>query len=382
MNRARTGQRRTSLKFRRSPHLVAYWRAGSFVIFNYATTTSAAADRLVWSILDFCNEWRTAGQIARAVPAARSELLPTLLTKLVDLSLLVSSTHAEDPDVTAMHGLDAWNPPAGFFHAATKNVRFLSPARGRTYARQNPNPSPMPAVVKHYKDAVRVALPAPAANRPFTDVLLARRTSRRYSSHPVALAELSSILGFAVGVQQWASTPDGDVALKTSPSGGARHSIECYVVARDIEGLRSGIYHYRPDRHFLERIGGAVTIERMRAYVPGSEYFASASAMVFFTSMFEREIWRYPYARAYRATIAEAGHVCQTFLLMATSLGLASYCVMGIADSLIEADLGIDGITESVLYCAGIARPPRGKVAATLPRGAVKTRPNRYLRTR
>jgi SagB-type dehydrogenase family enzyme len=213
-------------------------------------------------------------------------------------------------------------------------------------------------------------------------VLLARRTSRRYSSAPVTVGELASILAYAAGIQQWARTPSGEVALKTSPSGGARHSIECYVVARAVSGLRPGIYHYRPDRHFLERIGPAVPIERMRAYVPGSEYFASASAMVFLTSMFEREIWRYPYARAYRATIAEAGHVCQTFLLMATSLGLASYCVMGIADSLIEADLGIDGITESVLYCAGVARPPRGTVAATLPRGSVKTRPNRYLRPR
>ena len=96
--------------------------------------------------------------------------------------------------------------------------------------------------------------------------------------------------------------------------------------------------------------------------------------------MFERESWRYPYARAYRATIAEAGHVCQTLLLMATSLGLASYCVMGLADSIVEEDLGIDGITESVLYCAGVARMPKGKGPATLPRGLVQTRPNRYHR--
>jgi SagB-type dehydrogenase family enzyme len=378
---ARTG-RRTSTRFRRSPHLVAYWQSGALQIINYAVQSSSPANALICAILDLCGEWRTAVQIAHAVPAARSPALPDLLDRLVDRALLVRSDRPADPRVDAMDTLSAWNPQAGFFHATTKNVRFLSPARGRTAARMNPARSPRPRVVKRYRGAPRVALPAPMANNSFTDVLLARRTSRRYSSLPVTLAEVSSILGFAAGVQQWATTPEGDVALKTSPSGGARHSIECYIVARHVAGLRAGVYHYCPDRHFLERINGPVPMDRMRAYVPGSEYFASASAMVFFTSMFEREIWRYPYARAYRATIAEAGHVCQTFLLMATSLGLASYCVMGIADSLIEADLGIDGITESVLYCAGIARPPRGKVAATLPRGAVKTRPNRYLRTR
>lgn len=368
------------MRFLRSPHLVAYWRSQSLFIVNFATRTTAPSTPLVCEILDFCSEWRTLRQIEARIPAAFTPLLPRLLDRLVALSLLVDSVQPLDSRVKRMGSLDAWNPEAGFFHAATKDVQFLSPARARTYARLHPGKARMPPTMKRYRGAVRVSLPAPVADGSFTDVLLARRTSRRYSSLPVTLRELSTILGFAAGVQQWAMTPDGEVALKTSPSGGARHSIECYIVARAIKGLRPGVYHYRPDRHFLERIGRAVSIERMRKYVPGSEYFASASAMVFFTSMFEREIWRYPYARAYRATIAEAGHVCQTFLLMATSLGLASYCVMGLADSLIEADLGIDGITESVLYCAGLARTPKGKGPATLPTGSVRTRPNKYLR--
>jgi SagB-type dehydrogenase family enzyme len=369
------------MRFRRSPHLIGYWRAGSFAFVNFAVGSTALATPLVCELLQFCGEWRTQSDIERSIPAARSPALASLLLELVRHHLLQTSRHPIDPRETAMDALAPWNPEAGFFHAATKGEQFLSPARARARARRQPPDDVMPSAVKRYRRASNVVLPRPEANG-FTDVLVARRTSRRYSSSPVTLAELSSILGFAVGIQQWASTPSGEVALKTSPSGGARHSIECYVVARNIAGLPAGIYHYRPDRHFLERIGRAVPVERMRAYVPGSEYFASASAMIFFTSVFTREIWRYPYARAYRATIAEAGHVCQTLLLIATSLGLASYCVMGLADGLIEADLGIDGITEAVLYCAGIARPPRGTVAATLPRGAVKTRPNRYLRTR
>jgi SagB-type dehydrogenase family enzyme len=349
---------------------------------NFATRSTSPATALIFEILDFCGEWRTLRQIETGIPGARSPRLPDLLAVLVDRALLQASDRPVDSRVSGMNGLEPWNPEAGFFHQTTKDVAFVSQAKARAYAWLNPSDEPMPAIVKKYQRSPRVLLPAPAVNPGFTEVLLARRTSRRYSSIPVTIDELSSILGFAAGIQQWASTPSGEVALKTSPSGGARHSIECYVVVRAVHGVCPGIYHYRPDRHFLERIGGAVSIDRMRAYVPGSEYFATASAMVFFTSVFAREIWRYPYARAYRATIAEAGHVCQTLLLMATALGLASYCVMGLADSLIEADLGIDGITESVLYCAGVARMPRGKGPATLPRGSVKTRPNRYLRSR
>jgi SagB-type dehydrogenase family enzyme len=112
------------------------------------------------------------------------------------------------------------------------------------------------------------------------------------------------------------------------------------------------------------------------SYYPSSGYFAKAPAHVFLTAVFARQLWRYPYARAYRAALAEAGHVCQTFCLTATWLGLAPFCLMGLADSRIERDLGIDGITESVLYAAGAGHPPRGTSWAPLVRGTLASRRN------
>jgi SagB-type dehydrogenase family enzyme len=278
-----------------------------------------------------------------------------------------------------MDTLGPWNPEVGFFHSATKDVQFWPRQRARRHTQTNADGAHRPPRVKRYPGTRTVALPRPDLDGPFAEVLLARRTSRRFSSTPVTRAQLASVLAFSAGVQQWASTADGEAPLKTSPSGGARHPIECYVVARDVAGLRPSIYHYASDRHVLERIGRQVPIDRMRAYVPESGYFATASAMVFFTAVFGRQLWRYPYSRAYRAALIEAGHVCQTFLLTATSLGLAPFCVMGLADTLVEQDLGIDGITESVLYCAGVGRPPRGSTSASLERGTLKTRPNRHL---
>jgi len=77
------------------------------------------------------------------------------------------------------------------------------------------------------------------------------------------------------------------------------------------------------------------------------------------TAVFPRVQWRYSFPRAYRVVLAEAGHVCQTFCLTATWLGLAPFCSMALADSRIENDLGIDGVTESVLYAAGVGTRPR-----------------------
>jgi SagB-type dehydrogenase family enzyme len=151
------------------------------------------------------------------------------------------------------------------------------------------------------------------------------------------------------------------------------------VVARRVRGLTAGIYHYSGGQHELVRLSGRVTSARLRQYLPRSEYFAEASALVFFTALFARQLWRYPYSRAYRAALIEAGHVCQTFLLTATALHLAPFSLMGLADTPIEQDLGIDGITESVLYVAGIGHPPSATLAL-LPRGSLKLRRNpRFL---
>ncbi len=78
------------------------------------------------------------------------------------------------------------------------------------------------------------------------------------------------------------------------------------------------------------------------------------------TAVFDRVQWRYPFARAYRAILAESGHLCQTFCFVATALGLAPFCTMALADSRIERDLKIDGVSESVIYAAGVGTGPRG----------------------
>ena len=72
------------------------------------------------------------------------------------------------------------------------------------------------------------------------------------------------------------------------------------------------------------------------------------------TAVFPRVQWKYPSARAYRTVLLDAGHLCQTFCLVATWLGLAPFCTAAIKDTLIEKDLGLDGIRESVLYMAAV----------------------------
>jgi SagB-type dehydrogenase family enzyme len=150
----------------------------------------------------------------------------------------------------------------------------------------------------------------------------------------------------------------GRAILRTSPSAGARNPLEAYVVVRHASGVAPGIYHYAPLDHTLVRLknGARTTIER---HLPGQPWYGNASVLVLMTAVFARTDWKYPSARAYRDVLLEAGHFCQTFCLVATALGLAPFCTGALADSIIERDLGLDGVTESVIYACGAGtRPP------------------------
>ena len=369
-------------RIRRSPHLVLYWRGETLVVRNYATGQTAAADALICRLLDFCGEWRTLAVVGRELGGEQSPLLAKVVAALVARSFLHRSDRPLDPRERAMQTLGAWNPEAGFFHTATREVRFWPQREATRRARAKARVSPMPPVVKRYRGTPGTPLPLSEMDAAFAGVARDRRTWRRFSRGAISLSELSWILGLSLGVQHWVHVGGRDIPLKTSPSGGARHPIEAYVVARRVDGLRSGLYHYDAGRHALEYLRRAPSASRLRAYMPTSDHFAASPVLVLFTAVLERQLWRYPYSRAYRAALIEVGHVAQTLCLAATALRLAPFSIMGLADAVIEQDLGVDGITEPVLYAAGFGRRPAGVSWAPRPRGTLPIRPNPALAPR
>lgn len=343
---------------------MCHWHpSGRFAIRNYAAGTIVAAAPDIQGIVGFFGEWRSLDELCAAMPNHDPVLLDEAVTRLAERAILDRSD-APPALSSAVDGAWAdWAPEASFFHLATKDVRFtdgdVADAELRARAQADPPPPPL----KPVRPGARMRLlPAPEVPRgEFARVLHARRTWRRFGRGAIDERELGRLLGLTFGVQHWVDAGVlGSMAFKTSPSPGARHTIEAYVVARRVQGLAPGIYHYDPDQHGLRRIRPGASRALIARYLPTQAWFGEAPVLVLMTAVFDRMQWRYPYARAYRSVLAEAGHVCQTFCLVATWLGLAPFCTMALADSVIERDLGIDGVTESVLYAAGVGRRPPG----------------------
>ena len=88
----------------------------------------------------------------------------------------------------------------------------------------------------------------------------------------------------------------------------------------------------RSDVHRLERLADPGAVPAFDDVLPTQWWYRDAGGLVLLTAVFERTRWRYEGPRAYRAVLIEAGHVCQTFCLTATWLGLAPFCSMALAD--------------------------------------------------
>jgi SagB-type dehydrogenase family enzyme len=366
----RPGERavkRQAFLFRRAPCLISYWDEADLIFENYASGARISADPLTTQILHFFDRWRSIDALAAHLPAFTPASLRIAVGVLERRDLLQRADRRVNSRTPPADGWTAWNPAAGFFHASTKDVRF-----GRDHLaierrlRQRAKRSPLPPSFKHYPEAPQLDLSRIKDNGAFPQTLLARRTWRSFSTRAMSMADLSTLLGLTWGVHGWVDEPgQGRLPLKTSPSGGARHPIEVYVLARRVEGVRPGLYHYAADRHRLERLRTGASRRQIVRYLPTQSWFGTAAAVMLMTAVFARTQWKYEFPRAYRVILAEAGHVCQTFCLTATWLGLAPFCTMALADSVIERDLGIDGVTESVLYAAGVGVRPTGTPRAT-----------------
>lgn len=357
------------VRFRRSPHLVCYWRGEQLVFANYATDTCITAEPLTCTILNFFDRWRSPQGLMRWLNGFDPTSVRQAITALARHSLLQQSDRPPPPAERAMQTWEHWNPVAAFFHSSTKDVPFTTdPADELRFLRERARKRPLPVPVKRYPGARRVPLPPPRTEGEFPRVLLARRTWRRFSPRPMDLSELATLLGLTWGVQHWYEVPGvGRLALKTSPSGGALHPIEVYVLALRVAGLPRGVYHYAADAHCLERLKLGASARQVVSFLGSQWWFGAAAAVMLMTAVFARTQWKYPIPRAYRVVLAEAGHLCQTFCLAATWLGLAPFCTMALADTRIEKVLGVDGVTESVLYAAGVGSRRPGEEWSPVP---------------
>lgn len=356
-------------QIKRSDCLVFFFEGEGLHCVNYLTGSVFASAPILVSTLAVLDRWRSASEIERLLREYSGRSVRRTIRNLLARKLVVEQGTPQAKREKELAPWGAWGLEARFFHFLTKAAfRAGGPLPDeKTYARALLRKSPQPDFFKRYPGARQLLLPQSKSprNSEFARVLRERRTHRSFAPGALSLDELALLLRLTWGVTEWIHWPGlGKLPVKTSPSGGCRQPLEVYVWAHRVAGVPRGIYHYRADRHVLERLKGNITAAQAARLCARQGWVNGCSALFIMTAVFPRVMWRYPSSRAYRVVLLEAGHFCQTFLLAATWLGLAPFCTAALRDEEIEKALGLDGARESVLYAAGV-----GLRSRTLPAG-------------
>ena len=347
------------MKLRSARCQSTYWDDGDLRIVNYLTRRTFSANPIVLEVIRFFFSPRTIREAMLEFDAYDGDSVGEAILKLIEGQLLLECGSSESARDDLLDS--SWKPwlPEGGFHFLTKDAPYV----GGDWTIEQilatiPN-TPSPPLFKKTEGAESISLPFHEMETDsFYRTLHARRTQRKFSEAQAPLESISRLLQTTWGVQGYVESKYfGSLPLKTSPSGGARNPIEVYLMALRVKGLDAGLYHYDARDHALERISLGATPQRARAFCADQPFVAHSSALFIMTGVFARTMWKYPHPRAYRVVLLDAGHLGQTFCLTATRMGLAPFSTAALKDSLIEKDLGIDGISESVLYVTGFGLP-------------------------
>lgn len=194
----------------------------------------------------------------------------------------------------------------------------------------------------------RRPLPAPVPLRDgLSRTIGARRTVRTMSGASVTASDVSTLLAHTYG-----GTGDG----RAAPSAGARYPLELFVIARRVEGLDEGVWHYRPGSHELEPWAAPDAWARASRALFDQPFLQDAAYLLVFGAVFGRTCVKYG-ERGYRLVLLDAGHAAQNALLTACAQGCAAVPLGGFVDDELNAIVGLDGIGENVVYAIAIGRP-------------------------
>jgi SagB-type dehydrogenase family enzyme len=229
---------------------------------------------------------------------------------------------------------------------------------GQRFQGETSYPAPEGLVLPELKpapaEAPALALPRPAAGGAgLWEILRSRRSRRDYSGGGLSLDELGALAWAAQGV----TGPAKKGAQRAAPSAGGLHPLDLCAALPGPEPAE-GIWRYEPDGHRLRPTLAGPVLPALARVALDQAFVARSAATFIFVAHPDRSAWRYE-ERAWRYLYLDAGHAGENLLLAAEALGLGACAIGAFCDSAANDLLGLDGMTELVIYMIAVGRRSR-----------------------
>ena len=231
-----------------------------------------------------------------------------------------------------------------------------------------PNEWPFSEEFKQYHRVSATPLPLPKLLEKISlqEALQKRRSAENFSSKPLALSDLSSLLFWSAGLihrnaiaNSSEATHRKNLVRRPYPSGGGRFPIELYVVLFHGQDIESGAFHYNVVRHCLERISNASLATIAAAFTGHTELISDAPAAIFLSFIGHRMIPKYG-SLGFKLGLLEGGHIGQNLYLVGTAQGLAVLATGTVDYEIVHRELGLDREEETLFYQFLVGFPETG----------------------
>ncbi len=351
------------MKMRSSKTLVFYPGPDKVTACNFLTRNVFECSPEVVGLLASWDDRASPTDISRARGWPRSEL-KAIVPQLLDFSALVTAGSSLAEEEARFSGQWSWGIPTALMHFCVQDSAYISIEQSEEKQKQRAGHAPQPELMlRNPPGAIR--LPDPLAGNELLSLMARRRTNRRAGTPTITVRQLADCLFAGLGITGETRNCVGSLPLGMTPSGGARNPYEAYVVARAVEGLDPGVYHYSALDHDLGRVA-ANHLPNLSELVGGQEWADDMPCLILLCARLERTMWKYDDANAYRVVLIEAGHIGQNIMLAATSHGLSACPTAALCHSPIKRLLGLDRVTDAPVYALTLSVPEMDGASRTI----------------
>jgi len=319
----------------------------------------------VLSLLEFTMAPRTYQEVRERVDelAGAGVDAASILATFVDREFLI------DPDDPRFDGADEWVDKgwreALYFHLQCRDFDPVddgsegSVADARRTVAQFADEEGTPPVYPSFEgnDTHPLPDPEPLPEGDLADVLLRRRTTRRFAEEPISAQALSTVLGQAMApvreVRDHVREADADHPERYLLSAHTVHEI--YPVVLRSPDLDAGVYHYDVAEHALDRVEAGEFADEVRTIAIG-QGVDGASVVFLVSACFDRYQWRYRYSRALRNLYVETASLAHRLILSATAYGWNNFLTPALRDSRADSLTDTDGYEEAVQYLVAVGQ--------------------------
>ncbi len=348
------------MRIRSARTLVFSRDGGAIVAFNFLTNSAFSCSHDLMSFLACVDDWTPVEEVRRYAPQHSDEELRSTIGDLLSVNALTAEESELAEAEEEYQANWKWGVPAALFHFSLQDREYMSLEDSEVLQREKLTVNPQPPLYLQNSCATDSTLPLPSAleRNDLLRLMASRRTVRSATPAPIALAQLSDCLFAGLGIVGQTENCVGTLPLSMTPSGGARNPYEAYVYARHVDGLEPGFYHYSGYEHSLARLP-TDELPDPAELMGGQDWTNAMPCVVFLCAFFERTMWKYDDANAYRVVLIEAGHIGQNLMLAATQHGLSACPSAALNHAAINRCIeGGSRFTHAPIYALTLAQPP------------------------